>query len=580
MAVHYTISYQNPATQYMQIEVRVEGITSPEIYARISAWRPGRYELGNFARNIRSFTAANGQGMPLHAEKTEREKWKIETGGADTVVVRYELYAGTLTAGSTFLDASQLYMNPVNALCYIEGREEDTCYVDLMLPADYRIATGLAKVEGKPHSLMARNFDQLADCPLIASNSLRHFLFPVDSLDVHLWFQGECKPDEERLRNDFTRFIREQVHAFGDFPEKEYHFLFQITPHKTHHGVEHENSTVCMIGPTYQLFGSSYDEFIGLSSHEFYHSWNIKKIRPVEMLPYDFTGENYFRTGYVAEGVTTYYGDLMPYRARVYSQAQYFATLKDLLQKHFHNYARLVMPVAEASFDMWIDGYEPGAPHRKTSIYNEGALCALMADLTVISSSGHRYSLDDVMKALYTEFAQQGKGYTTADYRMLLERYADVSFEDYFRDYVYGTQSYEEGLRQALGLAGLEIRAVPSNELYERNFGFKVGEDSNKVLNIAPGSPAYQAGLMIGEVVASVNGFSLNGNLRQWFNYFKEDEIQLRVRTTDNRIRHITMPPCQNNYFMDYSVIITAEPTDEQVKVFERWTRNSLLVQR
>lgn len=576
MSVHYEISYRNPATQYIDIQMTLENISDPEVYIRMSAWRPGRYELGNFTKNIRSLKAYNEKGELLPVEKTERERWKVSTHGASRVIIRYDIFGGQLNAGSTYLDDAQLYMNPVNSFLYAEGREQEECILEFQLPADYVIATGMGKVEGHPHSLKARNFDQLADSPLIASASLTKTEFTAGNILVHCWFQGSCKPDMERIKIDFRRFIEEQVHAFGGFPEQEFHFLFQITPHKSHHGVEHENSTVCMIGPTYALMNSQYDEFLELSSHEFYHSWNIKKIRPVEMMPYDFTRENYFRTGYVAEGVTTYYGDIMLFRSKVFTKEQYFNTVHDTLKKHFHNYGRLNMPVSEASFDSWVDGYEAGVPHRKTSIYTEGALCAMMEDILIIHHSGRKYSLDNVMKDLYHEYAVNKRGYTTDDYRSLIEKYSGIDFNDFFSRYVYGCESFEEELNKCLNLVGLTLSIQPSVELYERNYGFKVNEDLNKVINIAPNSPAYEAGLMIGDIVATLNGFSVTNNMKQWFRYLDGDDIQLRVRTMDGRIKHLVIPASKNNFFPDYTLKTLPELTDIQKENYERWSKNGL----
>lgn len=578
MPVYYGISYKNPATQYIDIQMTVNTTHLDELIVRMSAWRPGRYELGNFAKNIRSFEAYNDSGKKLKWEKIERERWKITTTDVSQVVIRYDVFGGILNAGSTYLDDAQLYINPVNALMYAEGLENEECILEFQLPDDYKIATGMEKLEGHPHSLKARNYDQLADCPLIASASLQHTEFVAGNIQIHCWFQGKCKPDMERIKNDFRRFIEEQIHAYGDFPEKEFHFLFQITPHKSHHGVEHENSTVCMIGPTYGLMSTQYDEFLELSSHEFYHSWNIKKIRPVEMMPYDFRKENYFRTGYIAEGVTTYYGDIMLYRSRVFTRELYFSTVHDLFKKHFHNYARLTMPVSEASFDMWIDGYEPGAPHRKTSIYTEGALCALMSDILIIHHSSRKYSLDNVMKDLYHDYSKKGIGYTTEDYKKLIEKYAGIDFTNFFNNYIFGTKPYEEKLKECLNLVGLDLNIQPSAELYERNYGFKVNEDQNKVINIAPGSPAYEAGLMIGDVVATLNGFSVTNNMKQWFKFLDGDDLQLRVKTIDGRIRHLIIPAAQNNFFPDYDIAFLPEPNDTQQSNYERWSKNPLIV--
>ncbi len=551
-------------------------VEAPILRVRLAAWRPGRYELGNFAKNIRYVKAYDKQARPLKIKKIHRECWEIDTSDASQVELTYEYFAGVLNAGSSLLDESQVYINPVNCFLFVEGREQESCEVELSIPDEYKIATGLQKISDRPPIFSAPNYDRLADSPLIASATLKHHVFYVRNLLVHLWFQGECKPDFTRLENDFTRFIDEQILAFGEFPEPEYHFLFQITPHKSYHGVEHENSTVCMIGPTYEVFKERYTDFLGLSSHEFYHSWNIKKIRPVEMYPYDFTQENYFRTGYVAEGITTYMGDIMLYRSRVFNQSQYFETVHEQLKKHFHNYGRFNMPVSEASFDMWVDGYDPGVPNRKTSIYTEGALLALVADIILLEITDGDFRLDNVMKILYTDFACRGKGYSDSDYKNILETISAKSWDDYFSKYVYGVEDFEPMLRETFLKVGLELTITPSKELYERNYGIKLEENTGKIIQLAPSSPALEAGMQVGEVIATINGFSINGNIKAWFEYFNGEPLQLRTKTPDNRVRMIELLPANNNFYPDYTVKITSEPLQEQKELYEKWTKNLL----
>lgn len=575
--MQYRIYYKNTSTQFIYIELTVKNINSNETFVRIPAWRPGRYELGNFAKNIRNWKVYDDKGNELDASKTERDRWCVKTAGINSIVVKYEVYAGLLNAGSTYLDEHQLYINPVNCCCYVEGRENDQCEMYLDVPDEYQIATGLDKDPSNKKLVTAPNFDQLADRPLIASDTLKHIDFEVCGLKVNLWFQGECKPEKVRLINDFSRFIEEQIESFGEFPEKEYHFLYQITPHKTHHGVEHENSTVCMIGPTYSLFSTGYDEFLSLSSHEFYHSWNIKKIRPEEMLPYDLTKENYSRLGYVAEGVTTYYGDYMCYRSKVFTLEHFFIALEDLLDKHFHNYGRLHMPVSEASFDTWIDGYEPGIPHRKTSIYTEGALAALMTDIYIINNSDFKYSLDNVMYDLYHDYAKKNKGYTENIYKGLIEKYLGQDYTWFFDKYINGTADFEPELRKVFNMVGLDFVAEANPQPYEKNLGCKVSEDSLKFTHIAPGSPAEKHGIMVGEQIASINNFTVTGsNLKHWFNYFKNDEIYIRVRTIDSRIRTIIVPPYENNYYAVHKMKVLNNLNESQSTLFEKWTKNSI----
>ena len=214
--------------------------------------------------------------------------------------------------------------------------------------------------------LAAENYEQLVDSPLIASPNLKLASYEVNGIPFYIWIQGDCTPDWSRIIQDFTAFTQEQITLFGDFPVQDYHFLNQLLPYKYYHGVEHSNSTVITLGPAELLMSKSlYKDFVGVSLHELFHTWNIKKIRPQEMMPYDYTQENYFRTGYVAEGLTTYYGDYLLARAGVYTADEYFEELNGVLSKHFNDYGHQHYSVADSSFDLWLDGYKPGVPDRK-----------------------------------------------------------------------------------------------------------------------------------------------------------------------------------------------------------------------
>jgi predicted metalloprotease with PDZ domain len=182
-----------------------------------------------------------------------------------------------------------------------------------------------------------------------------------------------------------------------DCPVDEYHFIFQIVPYKFYHGVEHKKSTVITIGPGYAINGGDvYEDVLGVSCHELFHLWNIKTIRPIEMLPYDYTKENYSRSGYVYEGFTTYYGDKILLSSDVFNEQQYFVTLQERLLKHFHNFGRFSLSVTDSSWETWLDGYLPGAPYRKTNIYDEGCLIAFMLDVLILKATGNTKSLRDV----------------------------------------------------------------------------------------------------------------------------------------------------------------------------------------
>ena len=472
--MNYIISYQKPHDHFIDIEFIADNITEDETFVQLPAWRPGRYELGNFAKNIQKWAAFDEKGNALSFQKTTKDCWKVNTKGISSLHIKYNYYAAELNAGSTFLDGTQLYMNPVNCCVFIPERINEACELALRLPANYTVAIGLppstfCKEKVGMKCFHAKNFHELADSPFIASNSLQHKKITSADIDFNFWFQGECKPDWEKLSTDFTKFCDHQLEMMKLAPFQSYHFLFQILPTKIYHGVEHTASTVIALGPGYNLMkGDLYEDLLGVSCHELFHAWNIKTIRPIEMQPYDYTKENYSKLGYVCEGVTTYYGDYLLYRSGVFNESQYLQTFAERLQKHFDNFGRFNLSVADSSFDTWLDGYNPGIPNRKTSIYDEGCLLAFATDLFIRKNSNNERSLDDVMRYLYAEFALKGKGYSDTDYKGVVEHFANKSYDEIFNNYINRAADYEPMLKEAMDYIGCELIKCSSHKFNER----------------------------------------------------------------------------------------------------------------
>lgn len=549
--ISYKLYLKNPAAHYIYVDMTIDEVSGKHIQLQLPAWRPGRYELGNFAKNVKRLDAFDGQGNPLNYTKLNKDLWQVETNGAKSIKVTYSYYAAEINAGSCYADASQLYVNPVHLCLYVPDRAAEQHKVELEIPEHYKIA-GSMKMEGR--TLYAANFDELADSPFIASAAIQSDSYEVGGIRFWLHFNGECRPAFDRIKGDFEAFTKTQLSFWGDFPVSEYHFLFQVLPHRFYHGVEHQRSTVIALGPGYALnSGKTYEDLLGVSSHELFHTWNIKYIRPQEMLPYDFTKENYARTGYVYEGFTTYYGDLMLRAAGVFSNEQYFETLEERLNKHFHNYGRFNLSVAGSSWDTWLDGYVPGAPYRKTSIYDEGNLVAFMLDVLIMKHSGNTRSLRDVCRSLYNDYGKKHKGYTEHDIIALCEAAAGASLQDLFKGLVYGTDDYEPLLAACFDYVGLEMVKVPAHHTSDRVFGFKTVDSGHarKVSLVAPYSPAWKAGLGIGDEVLAVNGYTLRNDLDDWLNYFLGDAVRITVSSA-GQLRELELKqPAQAAAYFD-----------------------------
>jgi predicted metalloprotease with PDZ domain len=577
--MNYKISYHNPSRHYIDIECSIENVTLSQIEVQLPSWRPGRYELGNFAKNIQQFKVVNAKGEALNFTKITKDKWIINTGGENAITIHYNYFAAELNAGSSWLDENQLYVNPINCFLYCEQKLEEPCQLEIMIPHDYCLAgafknqTSSIENENRLIQVTTENYHELVDTPFICSNSLQHNLFVLDGVEFNIWFQGECKPDWAKVIGDFFIFINEQFVLFKSFPCERYHFLIQVLPFQFYHGVEHAESTVIAIGPSYNLMRKElYDELLGVCSHELFHTWNVKNIRPKEMLPYRYNTENYATTGYVYEGITTYYGDLMLYRSGIFSDTDYFRTLTQQVQKHLDNHGRFNYSVAQSSYDTWLDGYVPGVPNRKVSIYTEGCLLAFIADIQIRKQTRNKASLDNVMLTLYNDFGKNKIGYSAHDYQTIIEHITGENWNHFFFDLVEGTASYMSLLNDSLAYVGLELSVVATKKPFESFLGFKTMEQNNEtfVSNIYPNSVAEQAGLCIKDKIVGVNGFEVRNNLNEWCNYFWRETFTLNLMT-DGKTREIKLKPSKEMYYKTYYVMKGDDISIDQADNYTHW---------
>ena len=539
----------------------------------LPAWRPGRYELGNFAKNIKGFSASDPDLNALVSEKTDKSTWRIHAHGKD-VQLHYKYYCSQWDAGACWLDHDQLYINPVHCCFYVRDQLSEPCKVHIALPEGWKTASGMLKKSDA--ELHASDFHELADSPFICSPSIQHGSYTVNGIPFHIWFQGECHPDWNRILKDFEGFTKLQIDTMGGFPAREFHFLVQITPHTFYHGVEHLTSTVLALGPGHKLMSKElYNDLLGVASHELFHCWNVKSIRPAEMLPYSYSGENYASSGYVYEGAATYYGDLFLGRSGFFTFQDMLDEFSARLQKHMDNPGRYNYSVAESSFDTWLDGYVPGAPGRKVSIYDEGCLISLILDFMIRSATAGSKSLDDVMRALYHDFALKGKGYGPADYQQLCERIAGRSFEDFFQGFVNKASSLEGLLSEVLSLAGLELNITQAATSQENHFGIRTENRGGNtfITSVYPGSPAHQAGLLKDDEIVFVNGIRVENNIHDLCSYFGEGEPEW-VIASSKKLRKVTLKTGVKKFYQKYKIIPTEKLTESQLQFRNGWAGN------
>lgn len=554
-SMHYKFSYNNPLSHFINVELSIDTADKDLLKLHLPSWRPGRYEITNFAKNILKLSVAGIKEHKLNCEKISKDSWEVECSNEDCVTINYQYYAFAMDAGNSWLDEEQLYLNFINCAIYAEGQQTLPCTISLSVPETYQCATGLERIA--QHEYKAASYYQLVDSPLIASASLRKIRYEVNSTNFNLWIQGDLPKTDQELVHDFERFTKTQLDAMGQFPCADYHFLFQCLPYTHYHGVEHFNSTTISIGPSNELGERPrYKKLLGVSCHELFHTWNVIRLRPQEMVPYDFKTENYHKTGFITEGVTTYYGDLFLAQSGVFSVGEYLQELNGLLKRHYDNEGRKNMSVADSSYDLWLDGYQSGIPGRKVSIYNEGALAALILDLTIRLKWKHERSLNDVMRLMWERHGKDFSGYSANDYQSASEEVYGGSLIQYFDDYIFGTSPFENALKPLLGACGLTFKLHSSISSTERSFGFRTIE--NKIIQIASGSPAESV-LSLKDEIIKINGLPFNSD------HDIEGDSKLEVNRF-SKIMEVDISPSSTDHFSVYQVSINDEFNDNLKK--------------
>ncbi len=452
----YLIKYGKKDDNRLEISLFIDDLCGEESFFQLPAWRPGRYELGNFAQNMFCLSAKNQSGSTLNCYKITKDRWKIEHPGATTLSLKYTYAAVIKNAGGTFKTPDQLVITPVNCLIYAEHLLGKPCQISLEIPIEFESFSAIKNG-------LCGSFYELASSPIICGADICEKTLTCSGVQFHILFQGNVSPDWTKITQDYAKFIAEQLSIFKEFVSTDYYFLNLIFEEDHYHGVEHLNSTLIALGPD-NAFGHEdfYLNLLGISSHELFHYWNICRIRPLELLPYDYSQETYFQTGYIAEGITTYYGDYLLGRAKVVTTQQCLLDLSATISRHLTNPARHQVSVAESSVDLWLDGYKTGVLGRKVSIYHKGAAIAFLLDLWIRKTTQNTKSLDNVMLLMWQKHGKVGIGYSNNDYKNCIEEVVQQNVEWYFEDYVFGTIPVENLLGSLLLDFGMILKQETS----------------------------------------------------------------------------------------------------------------------
>ncbi len=545
----YTISYDNPHTRLIDIKIHFPSLNGTNTQFKLPKWRPGRYELGNFAGHIYNVQALSSDGTLYKLPKISTNCWKLNHKDGEPVTLVYQYYANQHDGGGTFLSKNKLYINPINCLLYTDNSRIEPCLLHIDIPDTYKIAISLPK---KNNGFFASSFDELVDSPFVASPSLTCLTYMIRQKPFYIWIDGAHNLDLDKLRDDFIAFTESQVAILPWQELDAFHFIIQILPFKAYHGVEHKHCTIIILGPD---AGSTndhfYEQLMGVSSHELFHYWNVKRLKPQAFTPYDYDTENYYDTGYVVEGFTMYYGDLALKRGGVFDEDWYIKELNRIIKRHYDNFGRLHFSLRESSQDLWVDGYKNVAPNRKVSIYIEGCLIALVLDLKIRSMTNHNHSLDDVLSLLWHNGTIRDQGYTHQDIISAVNQIVQADLSPFIDQLVNDPLDISATLSPLLNEMGYQLILQKSDNPLEDKYGMRaqIIDDKLKIINIEPDSPGYYH-LSIGDEIKAING----NNASHWADYELPDQITLDV-ISDGLSRQATLDS-PGKHFFQYEMIV------------------------
>lgn len=559
--IDYRISLYQASRHRIQVHVTLP-TPADETILRIAAWRPGRYEEGNFSRLISNLNAYHGS-QRIRTEKISKNEWLVHTKGIDSIELSYLYYGAELTAGNTYLDEKLLLINPVNLLVY-----NDFCKTsEIKLTIDIPHAWSLAGLEHKPKGVAQfSSLDEVFDTPILASPVIASCSYEISDYTFYIHSVGAHGISSEQLIKDFKKFTEKQVLAFGEFPTSTFSFLL-IGVNETYlHGVEHLNNTVIVLGPTAAWKTKRYESLLAVASHELYHVWNVKTIRPLEMLPYRFEGPSYSRLGYVYEGITTFFGDYYLLTSGLITSERYLQLLEAQIQTHVDNVGRFAYSVADSSIDTWVDGYVKGTPGRKVSIYNEGCLMAFILDTKLREATNHKATLQQLMNRLFYEFGLIQKGYTESDLLQLLKAISGIDFSRIFDQYIHAANGYESLLQETCSFYGIELQQEVPAELHKALLGIKILTKSEKtfITDIAPGSPAEVGGLSEGDAIVSINDHVITNNISEVLASCAHEVLKLVILRRGENIEK-TLPLVQRTFYPAMKLIMK-DTVQHQIK--------------
>lgn len=565
----FTLKVIDPSTQQYHVEMVCSNFKETELVLTLPNWTPGYYQMLNYAQYVQNFNPPDEKGKTLTWKKLTDNAWSITRGKSKQVKITYTVKATIPFVAQSLLDAEHGYIMPAGVFMHVRGYLKQPVTLSIQnFPQWSTIATGLEPVKGKPGFYTATDFDTFYDSPILLGNLEELPSFNINSIPHRFIGYKVGDFDKQAFINDLHKIVQAGVDVIGDIPYNHYTFL---AAGPIPGGIEHLNSTG---------FGFSSNDFhkrgslvrmYTFLSHEYFHHYNAKRIRPIELGPFDYDKGSKTTMLWIAEGFTNYYDELLVKRAGVTSREEYLKSIENRISDFENKPGRLFQTASQASYETWTDGPfgRTGDDAYKTiSVYEKGSLLGLVLDLTIRQNTQNKKSLDDVMRYVYTEYyKKQNRGFTEQEFKTAAEKVTGLKLAEFF-DYVNTVKEIPYGTY--LSYAGLALTET-SKQLPDPIAGLTVRErnDSLVIVRAEWESPAWKAGLRSNEKILLINGekatkasyTALQNQGTMKLTVVKQGGVQeVSVEPVKKTVRAFTLTPIPN-------------PTPLQRDILESWLK-------
>jgi predicted metalloprotease with PDZ domain len=532
--IRYTLRFPAPHTHYVEIEAAIPTAGRPQVEVYMATWTPGSYLIREYERHVEA-VEANAAGKPLNVTKSTKNRRRIATGGAPAVTLRYKVYGREMTVRNNWVESAFAMINGAPTFITLVERAARPHEVRVELPAAWkRVETALMPIAGSTNAFRAEDFDTLVDSPIIIGNPLTRE-FTVDSKKHVVLFEGDTAlVDADRAVADVRRIVEAGRSVMGSLPYPHYYFMTMVTEQSG--ALEHKNSYLGMTGRYVTRTRGAYMGWLGTLAHEYFHAWNVKRLRPVELGPFDYENENYVKTLWVAEGFTDYYADILPRRGAVSTREEFLDGLSGHIEQVQVTPGRLVTPVDMASFDTWIKQYRPDENTANTSVnyYPKGAVIAFLLDAKIRKATNGARTLDTGMQWAMQRYSGD-KGYTPAQFYAVMGEAAGVDLKDWFARVAESTDELD--YTEALDYYGLRFRPVDPRTAPAFIGGGTRNDNGRLVItSVRRGTPGLDAGLNVDDEIIAIDDVRVraaDGLAARLAQYRPGDKVTMLVARRD-----------------------------------------------